>query len=215
VVKSAQHHRLAPGALPHDVLDIIIHHVTQVAKRKNLVPFIKFALDLFQIEVSHLYTPAKNEFTLILHIPMVSTHNLLNLYEFLSLPIHFNFATNISIMLDVGSINLLVIGHSQSFQMISNADLHTCLHLGDTFFCKGRKVMETSLKRSCLGALYMANSQSIQTHCQFKIAKAREKIFKLFENTWAVYSVGTISPNEVCLAVNDVTAIQIQSGDTI
>jgi hypothetical protein len=48
VVKSAQHHRLAPGALPHDVLDGIIDHVSQVAKRKNLVPFVKFASDLFQ-----------------------------------------------------------------------------------------------------------------------------------------------------------------------
>ncbi len=43
VVKLAQHHRLAPGALPHDVLDGIIDHVIQVAKKKNLVPFVKFA----------------------------------------------------------------------------------------------------------------------------------------------------------------------------
>ncbi len=95
VVKSAQHHRLAPGALPHDVLDGIITHVTQVALKKNLVPFVTFASGLFQIKVSHLYTPATNEFTLILHIPMVANSNLLNLYEFLPLPIHFNFATNI------------------------------------------------------------------------------------------------------------------------
>ncbi len=100
VVKSAQHHRLAPGALPHDVRDGIINHVIQVAKKKNLVPFVKFALDLFQIEVSHLYTLATNEFTLILHIPMVANSNLLNLYKFLPLPIHFNFASNISITMD-------------------------------------------------------------------------------------------------------------------
>jgi len=38
VVKSAQHHRLAPRALPHNVLDGIIAHVEQVARKKNLVP---------------------------------------------------------------------------------------------------------------------------------------------------------------------------------
>jgi hypothetical protein len=89
--------------------------------------------------------------------------------------------------------------------------------------------METSLKRSCLGALYLANSKAIQTHCQFKIAEAREKIFKLSENTLAVYSVGIISTNEVCPATNEVcpatnevcpatndfAEMQIQSGDTI
>jgi hypothetical protein len=47
VVKSAQHHRLAPRALPHDVLDGIIDHVTAVTKKKNLIPFITFASDLF------------------------------------------------------------------------------------------------------------------------------------------------------------------------
>jgi len=64
---------------------------------------------------------------------------------------------------------------------------------GTPSFCKGSKVMEARLKRSCLGALYMANSESIQNHCLFKIADARVKIFELSENTWAVYSVGTIS----------------------
>jgi hypothetical protein len=59
MVKSAQHHGLAPGALPHDILDRIISPVTEVAKKKNLVPFRCFALDLFQIEVSHLYNLAK------------------------------------------------------------------------------------------------------------------------------------------------------------
>ncbi len=75
--------------------------------------------------------------------------------------------------------------------------------------------MEISLKNSCLGALYTANSNAIQTKCGFMIAEAQEKIFKLSENTWAVYLVGTINTNEVCTAFNDATAMQIQSGDTI
>jgi len=129
--------------------------------KKNLVPFIKFALDLFQLEISHLYMPATSEFTLILHVPMVSNSNLLDLYKFLLLPIHFNFATNISITPDIRPTNLLAFGYLQSDQTISSSDLHSCLHLGDTFLCKGRKVMETSLKRSCLGALYLANSNAI------------------------------------------------------
>jgi len=149
------------------------------------------------------------------NIPMVANSNLLNLYEFLPLLIHFDFAANISIAPDVGQTNLLAIGQSQSFQAICSTDLQTYLHLGGTFFCKGRKVMETNLKRSCLGALYMANFNSIQNHCRFKIAEAREKIFEFSENTWAVYSIGTIITNEVCPAANDVTAMQIQSGDTI
>jgi len=42
----------------------------------------------------------------MLLIPMVSDTNLLKLYEFLPLPIHFNFVANISNTLDVGITNL-------------------------------------------------------------------------------------------------------------
>jgi hypothetical protein len=140
IVKSAQHHRLAPGALPHDVLDEILNHTLSVAKKRNMVSFVNYASDLFQVEVSHLFDPKSLQFTLIMHIPLVSNANMLELYKFLPLPIHFNFLANISITPDIGQNNLLAIGHSKSFQTISSSDLHSCLHLGDTFFCKGRKV---------------------------------------------------------------------------
>ncbi len=154
-----------------------------MAKKRNMVSFVNYASDLFQVEVSHLFNPKTLQFTLIVHIPLVSNANLLELYEFLPLPIHFNFSSNISITPDVGQNNLLAIGHSKSFQTISSSDLHSCLHLGDTFFCKGRKVRETSLKKSCLGSLYLANSDAIQNTCKFKVAEASEQIFKLAENT--------------------------------
>jgi hypothetical protein len=47
------------------------------------------------------------------------------------------------------------------------------------------------------------------------MAEACKKIFELLENTWAVYSVGTISTNQVFPAANAVTEMQIQSGNTI
>jgi hypothetical protein len=149
MVKSSQQHRLAPGALPHNVLDEILNHTLSVTKKRNMVSLVNYASDLFQVEVSHLYDPKMLH--LIVHIPLVSNENLLELYEFLPLLIHFNFSANVLITPDVDQNNLLAIGHSKSFQTISSTDLHSCLHLGDTFFCKGRKVMETSLKKPCLG----------------------------------------------------------------
>jgi len=43
---SAQHHCLAPGALPHDVLDEILNHTQTMANKHNLVPFINYGSDL-------------------------------------------------------------------------------------------------------------------------------------------------------------------------
>jgi hypothetical protein len=212
MVKSAQHHCLAPRALPQDVLDEILNN-TSIARKKNMASFINYASDLFQVEVSHFYDPKMLQFTLIVHIPLVSNANLLEIYEFLPLPIHFNFSANVLIPPDVGQYNLLAIGHSKSFQTISSTDLHSCLYLRDTFFCKGRKVMETSLKKSCLGSFNLANAEAIT--CKFKVAAASERIFELAENTWAVYSTGTINMNQVSQAKNTIQTHQINSGDMI
>jgi len=46
--------------------------------------------------------------------------------------------------------------------------------------------METNLKKSCLGSLYLANAEAIQITCKYKVAEASEQIFELVENTWAV-----------------------------
>jgi hypothetical protein len=75
--------------------------------------------------------------------------------------------------------------------------------------------METSLKRSCLGALYLANTKAIQTTCKFKVDEAREKIFELAENTWDMYSTGTLDTNQVCPYKNMTKLHQIKSGNMV
>ncbi len=75
-----------------------------------------------------MYKPDEKIFVLVMHVPLVAPQNLMQLYEFIPLPVHFNFAANISITPDVGQTNLLAIGHSHSFQAISSTDLHACLN---------------------------------------------------------------------------------------
>jgi hypothetical protein len=117
VVKLAQHHWLAPGALPHDVLGKILNHTLSVARKRNMVSFMNYASDLFQVEVSHLFDPKTLQFTLIVHILLVSNANLLELYKFLPLPIHFNFTANVSITPDVGQNNLWPLDTQNLFKL--------------------------------------------------------------------------------------------------
>jgi hypothetical protein len=56
---------------------------------------------------------------------------------------------------------------------------------------QGKKSDRGKFEKSCLGSLYLANAEAIQTTCKFKVAEASEQIFELAENTWAVYSTGT------------------------
>jgi len=43
----------------------------------------------------------------------------------------------------------------------------------------------------------MASTKLIKDNCKFQITDTREKIFSLDNNTWLVYSIGTIATNHV------------------
>jgi len=65
------------------------------------------------------------------------------------------------------------------------------------------------------GSLYLANADTIQNTCKFKVAEASERIFEAAENTWAVYSMGIINTNQVFQARNIIQTHQINSGDMV
>ncbi len=145
----------------------------------ELLSFVRQPSDLFLVETSYIYKPDDNTFVLVFHVPLVAPHNLMLLFEFIPLPVHFNISGNVSVTPEVGNNNMIAGGHSQSYQLISSSDLQTCNKMGETYFCKGRNLLLTDLTKTCLGSLYLADPGSIQTRCQFSIGGALEKIFRL------------------------------------
>jgi len=124
-----------------------------------MLSFVHEPLDLFLVKTSYIYNPDDNTFILVLHVPLVSPPKL---YEFIPLPIHFNFSGNVSVTPEVGNNNMITVGHSKSYQILSSLDLQNCSKMGETYFCKGRNVLQTDLTKTCLGALCLANARSIQ-----------------------------------------------------
>jgi hypothetical protein len=152
---------------------------------------------------------------LVLHVPLVTPHNLMPLYEFIPLPIYFNFTINVTVTSEVGSNNMIAVGHSESYQLLSSSNLQNCNKLGDTYFYKGRNVLLKDLTKTCLGSLYLPDHTNIQTKCKFAVDGAQEKIFCLDSHTYVVYSLGKISTNQVCPKAKSISAVQILSGQTI
>ena len=98
------------------------------------------------------------------------------------------------------------------FNTLSTSDLQDCVHLGDTFFCKGRRELRTDTEQECLTSLYFGAMDHIRRNCGFKIAQAREQIFEVQENTWLIFSMGPMVTNQVCKK-KKMTPIKINSGN--
>ena len=197
------------------MLDTIIHHIKDTAAKNKFHNFIHQPSDLYKLETSFIHRPEESTVILILHVPFVETENLLPLYEFISLPIYFNFSSNVSVIPDVGKQDLIAIGNTEAFQTLSSSDLANCKRMGKTFFCDGRSVLKTNIVTDCLGSLYLGSSTLIKNNCKFRIATTREKIYSLGNNTWLVYSIGTIATNQVCPKTNTLSPLTIKSGQQI
>ncbi len=135
VIHSVFDQKLAPGALSIDALETILHHIN--AANNKFHNFIHQPSDLYKLETSFIHRPEEQMVILILHVPFVEAENLLPLYEFISLPIYYNFSSNVSIILDVRKSDLIDIGNMEAFQTLSTSDLANCKRLGQMFFCKG------------------------------------------------------------------------------
>jgi hypothetical protein len=112
-------------------------------------------------------------------------------------------------------------GNTETFQTLSSSDLASCKCLGSTFFGEGQMtVFKTNIVNDCMGSLFLASSMLIKANCKFWIWDTREKIFCLGNNTWLVYSVGTIATNHVSpkarssspLTISSRQAIMVQPG---
>jgi hypothetical protein len=97
----------------------IVRYINEVATNSDMLSFIHKPSDLFLVETSYVYKPDEKTFVLILHVPLVTPHNLMPLFEFIPLPVYFNFTSNVTFTPEVGPNNMIAVGHSESYQLLS------------------------------------------------------------------------------------------------
>jgi hypothetical protein len=80
LIRTDYSNRLLPGALQLDALVEIVKYVNEVAANSDMLSFIHKPSDLFLVETSYVYKPDEKTFVLILHVPLVTPHNLMPLF---------------------------------------------------------------------------------------------------------------------------------------
>jgi hypothetical protein len=83
------------------------------------------------------------------------------------------------------------------------------------FFCEGRSILQTNIIQDCLGSLYLGSATLIKANCKFHIDNTKEKIHSLGNNTWVIYSIGTIATNQVCPKAGTLSPLMIKSGQAV
>ena len=97
--------------------------------------------------------------------------------------------------------------------MLSSGELQNCFKLAQVHYCKGRQVLSTNFHKSCLGALYVKDSEAASWYCDFQIQPADERVFKLSGDEYLVYTSKDLLPTRTSGAAQ--TQLEIVEGTTI
>ena len=101
----------------------------------------------------------------------------------------------------------------QEYQLLSSGELQNCFKLAQVHYCKGRQVLRTNFHKSCLGALYVKDSEAASWYCDFQIQPADERVFKLSGDEYLVYTSKDLLPTRTSGAAQ--TQLEIVEGTTI
>ena len=134
------------------MLKQVFQHLQDQAEKQGLEFLITQPSNLFQIDTSYLHS--NKTITLILHVPMVAEDNKLNLLQFIPFPLSQSHGANTTVTPKVDK-DLIAVGKHCQIKILGQTNLAAYTKLGQNFLCKGRSVLRTNIKESCLGSLYM------------------------------------------------------------
>jgi len=213
LIAHAQAHRLAPGVFNKEALDSVVQYTKKLAKEQQLENFIHHTSDLYQLETSYLYNPENKTFSIILHIPLVQKENLLKMYKFVPLPLNTQLTSNHSLMPDVGNRDIIAVRGTEAYKVLSHSDLHKCLKMGNTHFCRNSNVLSTNMKATCLSSIFMADTLSARDQCKFQVRPRQEAVFETAHNQFIIYTNQTMEIQEVCDTTRKTHTVS--SGETV
>ena len=197
-LEQAQNQKLSFSLFPHDVLLAIIKKIEQTAADNGYISYVSKVTDLFQIPLSYVYQPNNKTIALLLHVPLVKEEYLLNLNQYLPFPLTHSLSPNHSLTPSVGQNDILAYSGFDTFKILSQSDLASCHKMGETYFCKGRNDLRTDITETCLGSLYLQQGKGIQKNCKFEITAAKEQVFRLAHNKWAIATQKQFTTHQVC-----------------
>jgi len=129
---------------------------------------------------------------------LIKQEYLLNINQYLPFLVTHNLSPNHSLTPSVGQNDVLAYSGFDKFKILSQSDHSSCHKMGETYFCKGRNDLRRGITETCLGSLYLQKGKGIQKNCKFEISAAKEQVFRLAHNKWAIATQKQFTTHQVC-----------------
>jgi hypothetical protein len=178
-------HRLDPTLIENNLLGGIHNDAVLIAESKGLSLASRTPEDIFRFETSHLIF--KNmTLRIFVHLPAYRTNALLDLVEFVSVPLNIGEATRFMMPLPEGEILAISRGLNM-FRTMKKSSLAECSRVAELYYCKQDNLFDKRFQSSCLVALYNADHAAITKNCRFQVQPANDFLVQLNGTTFLLY----------------------------
>ena len=212
-VAMAQLGRLNPDQISTEALSGILDFVRLATHERKLVSPVQVTGDIFAMPMSYVYNRADKVFYFIVHIPLVRPEQVMDMFEYVPFPMTLSTSETHVALPRPGAHDVLAINQNQEYQLLSSGELQHCFKLAKVHYCKGRQVLKTNFRKSCLGALYVKDSEAASWYCDFQIQPADERVFKLSGDEYLIFTRKDLLVTRTCGAAQ--TQLQITEGTRI
>jgi len=107
-----------------------------------------------------------------------------------------NTTTIVTLAANTEPLDLLAINSNQLFTTMLSTELINCIHLSETFFCRGRRELRTDIDQNRRSALYLGITDHIKGQCQLHFTTTKQKGFEQTENLWIVFTQRSFITNQ-------------------
>jgi hypothetical protein len=209
----AQLGKINPDQISVEALKDIVDFVQLATNARGMVSPVHVASDIFAMPMSYVYNEKEKIFYFIVHIPFVRAEQVMDMFEYVPFPMTMSNSEDHVALPRPGHHNVLAINTLQEYQTLNSGDLQHCLKLARVHYCQGRQILRTNFRKSCLGALYVRDSEAATRYCDFQIQPADERVFKMKADEYLVYTNKELVATRICGAESE--QMQITEGTRI
>jgi hypothetical protein len=213
-VKMAQLGKLNPDQFSYELIKEVAKFIWDLEDTHDLVSPIHKPADVFKMPLSYLYNLETEHLEFIVHVPLTRPQQVLDMYEFFPFPMTMtNDRTRVALPRP-GAHNILAYNGLKEYQTMSSSDLVGCFVIDRVHYCANRQVLKTNWAHTCLSALFTMNQEAATRYCDFQIQPADERIVKLDQSRFMVYTNRVLVAEKYC---GDATheSVNIQEGSIV
>ena len=189
-------HRLSPDLIDVAGLEGVLSHLGAKVDRRGLKLASQRPEEVFRYDTSHiLFT--NNTLRILVHIPAYRQDAIMDLYEYVPVPITVRNTSAYAIPVPTGNL-LAVDATGGLFRTLKTTDLHRCKRVMQMSYCPDENLYDKRVEDNCMFGLYRSDIRQVSKTCDLQFQPNKDYVVQIDDHTLIMYQAVKSSVERRC-----------------